>query len=82
MIALNIILMTAVVVGIVSLLAWAIVSDRHSKRTAGGEVAPAEAPLSQNLVMPHELRAHRGERGHGARGHQAKPQAKTRSSMA
>jgi hypothetical protein len=60
MIALNIFLMTAVLVGIVSLLAWAIVSDRRSKRTAGGELSLAAAPLHHNLVMPHELRVHRG----------------------
>jgi hypothetical protein len=34
MIALNIVFMTVVVVGIVSLLAWAIVSDRRSKHAA------------------------------------------------
>lgn len=67
MIALNIFLMTAVVVGIVSLLAWAIVSDRRSQRTAGGEVAPATAPLHHNLVMPHELRVHRAPKGQGSR---------------
>jgi len=60
MIALNIILMTTVAVGIVSLLAWAIVSDRSSRRTAGGALSPAVAPLHHNLVMPHELRVHRG----------------------
>jgi hypothetical protein len=32
MIALNVVFMTLVVVGIVSLLTWAIVSDRRSKR--------------------------------------------------
>ena len=42
MIALNIILMTAVVVGIVSLLTWAIVSDRRSKRAAGGRPAASQ----------------------------------------
>ena len=78
MIALNIILMTAVVVGIVSLLTWAIVSDRRSKRAAGGELAPAAAPLHHNLVMPHELRAHRGAHAHSARARQLK----TRASMA
>lgn len=68
MIALNIVLMTAVVVGIVSLLAWAIVSDRHSKRAAGGELPVAVAPLAQNLEMPRELRsAHRAGRGHTPR---------------
>jgi len=60
MIALNIILMTAVAAGIVSLLTWAIVSDRRSQRTAGGELTPATAPLHRNLVMPHELRGRRG----------------------
>ena len=68
MIALNIVLMTAVVVGIVSLLSWAIVSDRRSKRAAGGVIAPEVAPLTQNLEMPHELRApHRGGRAHAPR---------------
>jgi hypothetical protein len=62
MIALNIVLMTAVAVGIVSLLAWAIVSDRRSRRTAGGAVSPAQAPLHRNLEMPRELRAHSGTR--------------------
>jgi hypothetical protein len=63
MIALNITLMTLVVVGIVSLLAWAITSDRRTKRAAGGELAPSAAPLHRNLVMPRELRAH-GSRAH------------------
>jgi hypothetical protein len=68
MIALNIVLMTAVVVGIVSLLAWAIVSDRHSNRAAGGELPVAVAPLAQNLEMPHELRTgHRAGRSHAPR---------------
>jgi hypothetical protein len=62
MIALNIVLMTTVVVGIVSLLAWAIVSDRRSRRAAGGELPPEVAPLTHNLVMPRELRTHRGAR--------------------
>jgi hypothetical protein len=60
MIALNIVLMTAVVVGIVSLLAWAVVTDRKTFRAAGGEVPPAAAPLSRNLEMPRELRSHGG----------------------
>ena len=67
MIALNIVLMTAVVVGIVSLLGWAIVSDRHSKRAAGGEVPVEAAPLSANLEMPRELRTHRSARPRPAR---------------
>jgi hypothetical protein len=68
MIALNIVLMTAVVVGIVSLLAWAIVSDRRSKRTAGGVIPPEVAPLTQNLEMPRELQTpHRGGRAHAPR---------------
>ena len=67
MIALNIVLMTAVVVGIVSLLAWAIVSDRHSQRTAGGELPVEATPLSANLEMPRELRGHRTARPRPAR---------------
>lgn len=67
MIALNIVLMTAVVVGLVSLLAWAIVSDRRSKRTAGGEVPVELAPLSRNLEMPRELHTHRTARPRPAR---------------
>jgi hypothetical protein len=65
MIALNIVLMTLVVVGIVSTLVWAIASDRRSKRAAGGELAPSAAPLHHNLVMPRELRSH-GGRAHTA----------------
>lgn len=67
MIALNIVLMTAVVIGIVSLLAWAIVSDRRSKRAAGGEVPVELAPLRRNLEMPRELHAHHGARPRPAR---------------
>jgi hypothetical protein len=68
MIALNIVLMTAVVVGIVSLLGWAVVTDRRTRRAAGGELAPAEAPLHRNLTMPHELaRTHRADRAHAPR---------------
>lgn len=59
MIGINIVLMIAVVVGIVSLLAWAIVSDRSSHRTSGGDVPRSEAPLTNNLVMPRELRSRR-----------------------
>lgn len=66
MIALNIALMTAVVIGIVALLAWAVATDRKSLRAAGGELSPSEAPLSRNLEMPHELRAH-GGRSHAPR---------------
>ena len=76
MIALNLILMTVVFVGIVSGLSWAIVSDRRSQRAAGGELSPAVAPLHRNLVMPRDLRAHRGGRSHTVRARQA------RSSMA
>ena len=67
MIVLNIVLMTAVVVGIVSLLAWAIVSDRRSARAAGGEVPPEVAPLHRNLELPRELRTNRGGRTRPAR---------------
>jgi hypothetical protein len=76
MIAFNLILMTTVVVGIVSLLSWAIVSDSRSKRAAGGELLSAVAPLHRNLMMPRELRAHRGGCTHTARTRQ------TQSSMA
>lgn len=76
MIAVNIILMTAVATGIFSLLSWAIVSDRRSSRAAAGELAPAAAQLHHDLVMPHELRIHRGaSKAHAARG----PQLKTSS---
>jgi hypothetical protein len=79
MIALNIALMTLVAVGIVSLLAWAIASDRRSKRTSGGELAPAAAPLHHNLVMPRELRSH-GGRAHTAHTAHATPAARPRQS--
>lgn len=67
MIALNIVLMTAVIVGIVSLLGWAIVADRRSDRTAGGGLSPTQAPLHRDLTMPRELRVHHG-RQHAPRG--------------
>ena len=67
MIALNIVLMTAVTVGIVSLLSWAIVADRRSRRAAGGELSPAAAPLHRDLTMPRELRTHRDGRAHAPR---------------
>lgn len=79
MIALNIALMTAVTVGIVSLLAWAIVADRRSRRAAGGELSPAEAPLHHDLVMPRELRTHRDGRTHAPR---TSRRVAARSSMA
>jgi len=72
MIALNIVLMAAVVIGIVSLLAWAIASDRKSYRAAGGEVPPSAAPLHQNLEMPQELRSH-GGRTHAPRARRRVP---------
>lgn len=56
MIALNAVLMTLVLVGIVSMLAWAIVSDRRSKRAAGNALDTVATPLHHNLLMPHELR--------------------------
>jgi hypothetical protein len=71
MIVLNIVLMTAVVIGIVSLLAWVIVSDRRSRRTAGGEIPVESAPLSRNLEMPRELHSRRSARprpAHARRG--------------
>lgn len=72
MIALNIVLMAAVVVGIVSLLGWAIVSDRRSQRAAGGELSPQVAPLTHNLEMPQDLRReHHAGRTHAPRGRRA-----------
>ncbi len=77
MIAINIVLMSLVAVASVSLLSWAIVSDRRSHRTAGGNAPPSTTPLHRNLVMPDELRsrphwtrrarAHRG----GSRAHRS-----------
>jgi hypothetical protein len=55
MIALNVLLMIVVVALLAFALAWAIVSDRRSKRAAGGAVSPSDAPLHRNLVMPREL---------------------------
>jgi hypothetical protein len=72
MIALNIVLMTAVVVGIVSLLAWAVATDRKTFRAAGGELPPSAAPLSRNLEMPRELRSH-GGRSHAPRARRRVP---------
>lgn len=60
MIAFNVVLMAVIVVVIAAVLAWAIVSDRRSKRTSGGAVPPADASINDNLVMPREmLRARR-----------------------
>jgi heme/copper-type cytochrome/quinol oxidase subunit 2 len=55
MIALNVVLMVVVVLLIASALAWAIVTDRRSKRARGGAVSPSDAPLHHNLVMPREM---------------------------
>jgi hypothetical protein len=59
MIAFNVILMIVVIVALASALAWAISSDRRSKRAAGGTVPREEAPLTENLMMPREVRAQR-----------------------
>lgn len=73
MIAVNIVLMILVLVMLAGLLAWAIGSDRGSKRTAGGAVPPSDKPLHHNLVMPGELRGgrvgnlSRKDRSHSAR---------------
>jgi hypothetical protein len=55
MIALNVLLMVVVAALIAVALAWAIVSDRRSKRARGGAVSPSDAPLHHNLVMPREM---------------------------
>jgi hypothetical protein len=72
MIALNIVLMSLAVVALACALAWAIVSDRRSKRAAGGPVHPADAPLDRDLVLPDEMRGRpaarlRGERARASR---------------
>jgi hypothetical protein len=65
MIALNIVLMTALILGIAGVLAWAIASDRRSKRAAGG-TSPSDKPLHHDLVMPHEVRARPSSSAHRA----------------
>jgi len=63
MIALNVVLMAVVIVILAAALAWAIVADRRSKRTA----APSDAPLHHNLMMPRQLRTRRMvRRGRGS----------------
>lgn len=73
MIALNIVLMAAVVIGIVSLLAWAVATDRKTFRAAGGELPPSVAPLTRNLEMPRELRSHNA-RTHAPRARRRVPE--------
>lgn len=67
MIALNVVLMAVIIVLIAAVLAWAIISDRRSKRAA----ASADAPLHHNLMMPRQLRTRRmvrpGRRGRDSR---------------
>lgn len=60
MIALNIVLGAVAVVLLAGVLAWAISSDRRSKRASGGAVHPSQASLQDNLMMPRELRGRRG----------------------
>jgi hypothetical protein len=55
MIALNVLLMIVVVALIAFALAWAIVSDRRSKRARGVGRGDRAAPLHHNLVMPREM---------------------------
>ena len=65
MVALNVVLMAVIVVLIAAVLAWAIVSDRRSKRAE----APSDAPLHHNLMMPRQLRNRRMTRSNrSARG--------------
>ena len=74
MIALNVLLMVVVVALIAIALAWAIVSDRRSKRARGGAVSPSDAPLHHDLVMPREMLRPRRFGRHPARrdrGHRA-----------
>ena len=60
-IAVNTVLMAVVLLLLGALLAGAIVSDRRSKRTAGGDVHPSDAPLHRDLAMPrrHQELGHR-----------------------
>ena len=55
MVALNVVLIAVIVVAVASALAWAIVSDRRSKRAA----SKPDAPLHENLTMPRDLRTDR-----------------------
>jgi hypothetical protein len=55
MVALNVVLMAVIIVAIAGALAWAIVSDRRSKRAA----SRSDAPLHEDLTMPRDLRNHR-----------------------
>ncbi len=67
MVALNVVLMAVIIVLIAAVLAWAIVSDRRSKRAS----AASDAPLHHNLMMPRQLRNRRmvrpSRRGRGSR---------------
>ncbi len=69
MVALNVVLMAAVILAIAAALTWAIVSDRRSKRA---EVS-SDAPLHENLTMPRELRARRMVRRSGRRRPTSRP---------
>lgn len=51
-IAVNILLIAVVMVLLGAMLAGAIVTDRRSKRTTGGELHPSDAPLHRDLAMP------------------------------
>ena len=64
MVALNVVLMAVVILLLGCALAWAIVSDRRSKRAAGGSVPPGEASIHDNLVMPRGLRHERTHHMH------------------
>lgn len=55
MVALDFVLIALVVVVLVAGLSWAIVSDRRSKRAASS----SDASLSDNLMMPSQLRRRR-----------------------
>lgn len=59
MLALDVVLMVVAAVLLAGVLAWAISSDRRSKRASGGPVHPSQAPLRENLMMPGEMRGRR-----------------------
>ena len=71
MVALNIVLMAVVIVAIAGVLAWAIVSDRRSKRAA----SRSDAALHENLTMPRDLRTDRMVRVPSRRRHTSRPPA-------
>jgi hypothetical protein len=71
MVALNVVLMAAVIVAIAGVLAWAIIGDRRSKRAT----SRSDAPLHENLTMPRDLRSDPMVRAPSRRRHTSRPPA-------